>query len=437
MTPESGSHGMVEAAGNPGAFEQDHPGGLVWVPAGRAFGFDDLVFYRGKGVVPFGEVAGRIDLILTGPHATAAIPRELAPFLAPDLTQRQQHDFSDMTTSDLCRRWVETDEHAVYVEFPHHRILFDPNRDWPADPEAGLREFFSRRDAQTRGESVSFNGVDSIRPVSFSGVPFLRRPVDESEWRRLMGVITDLGGRGARPYAQVCDEVIARIFEAKCANLHGLDLDRATVAEFNSARMLHVQCVHDTMNSTVAPDGAVNLDKPKSDWLPSIVSLGNRGDERGEPRPPVGGGPMPKDDVTIIDGSQFRSLQQALAFAFEVPHEEIGAALALNSPYLGAAECQRIGRLLRTLEPQGLVRHSSGEKVLSIRTGAYQAEFLRETLLGPTNTAHVRKPGTDWPGTDHAHHVDLTARLKRAYDILRRWDFDVPTTRDYRPPRFR
>jgi hypothetical protein len=125
-----------------------------------SFGFDDLVHYRGKGEVPFAEVAGRIDLVLTGPHATAALPRELEPFLEPGLTQRQQHDFSDMTTSDLCKRWVETDGHAVYVEFPHHRILFDPNRDWPADPEAGLREFFARRDAEARGESVSFNGVD-------------------------------------------------------------------------------------------------------------------------------------------------------------------------------------------------------------------------------------------------------------------------------------
>ena len=70
-------------------------------------------------------------------------------------------------------------------------------------------------------------------------------------------------------------------------------------------------------------------------------------------------------------------------------------------------------------------------------SGAYQAEFLRETLLGPRNTAHVRRPGMDWPETDHEHHADLTARLKRAYDILRRWDFDVPPTREYQPPRFR
>ena len=420
-----------------GTFEQDRPGGLVWVPEGVTFGFDDLVFHRDKGEVPFEEIAHRIDLVLTGPHATAAMPRELEPFLEPGLTQRQQHDFSDMTTSDLCKRWVEVDEHAVYIEFPHHRILFDPNRDWPADPEAGLREFFDRRDAQARGEKVSFNGVDSIRPVSFSGVPFLRRPTSDAEWTALMSVITDLGDRGARPYARVRDDVITKVFEAKCAHLHALDLDTATVADFNSARMLHVQCVHDTMNATVGPDGAVDQDKPAADWLPRIVSLGNRGDERGEPRPPAAGGPLPLVDVPIIDAVQFRSLQQALAFAFEVPQEELDEALALNSPYLGAFECQQIGRLLRALEPRGIVRHSSQEKVLSIRTGAYQAEFLRETLMGPTNVDHVRRPGTDWPETDHEHHVDLTRRLKTAYDILRRWDYDVPPTKAYAPPRFR
>lgn len=275
---------------NLGAFEQDQPDGVVWMPEGKAFGFDDLVFHRGKGQVTFDDVAGNIDLILTGPHATAAIPRELEPFLEPGLTERHEHDFSDMTTSDLCKRWAEVDEHVVYVEFPHHRMLFDPRRDWPAQPEEGLREFFARRDAQARGESVSFNGVDSIRPVSFSGVPFLRRPTDDAQWRRLMGAINDLG---ARPYARTRDEVIARVFEAKCANLHELDMDRVTVADFNSARMLHVQCVHDTMNATIGPDGAVDQDKQQADWLPRIVSLGNRGDARGEPRPPVDGGPCP------------------------------------------------------------------------------------------------------------------------------------------------
>lgn len=420
-----------------GTLEQDQHSGLDWVPEGRAFGFDDLVFYRGKGEVPFEAVAGRIDLVLTGPHATAAIPRELEPFLQPGLTRRQQHDFSDSSTSDLCRRWVEVDPRAVYVEFPHHRMLFDPNRDWPTDPEAALREFYARHEAHSSGAKVTFNGIDSIRPVSFSGVSFLRRPADNSEWHRLMAVVDDLGKRGAGPYARVRDEVIERVFEAKCAHLHSLDMDRASIADFNSARMLHVQCVHDTMNATLGSDGAVDQDKPRGDWLPSIVSLGNRGDGLGDARPPARGLPMPREDVPTIDGPQFRSLQHALALAFEVPGHEIEGALALNSPYLGAFECQAIGRLLRTLVPQGVVRHASLEKVLHIRAGAYQAEFLRETLMGPENAACVRRPGTDWPATDRDHHAYLTGRLKRVYDILRRWDFDLPPTKSYQPPRFR
>lgn len=418
-------------------FEQDQPGGLVWIQTSKVFTFDDLVFFSGKGEIPFEKAVGKIDLILTGPHATAAIPRELEPFLESGLTQRKQYDFSDLTTSDLCKKWVEVDAHAIYIEFPHHRILFDPNRDWPADPEQGLREYFTRWEAQQRGEKVSYNGVDAIRPVSFGGVPFLRKPSDESEWALLMGVVNDLGERGAKAYARTRDQVIEKVFEAKCAYLHNLDMEKATTAEFNSARMLHVQCVHDTMNASVGPDGAVNRAKPPSDCLPRIVSLGNRGDERGEPRPPADGRPMPAIDIPIISAAQFRSLQQAMAFAFEVPQDEIESALALNSPYLGAFECEYIGRMLHTLEPLGIVRHKSNEKVLSIRTGAYQSEFLRETLLGPKNTSVIQQPGNDWPDTDDAHHTDLTLRLKLTYDILRRWDYDVPPTKAYQPPRFR
>jgi hypothetical protein len=93
--------------------------------------------------------------------------------------------------------------------------------------------------------------------------------------------------------------------------------------------------------------------------------------------------------------------------------------------------------MLHALEPRGIVRHKSNEKVLSIHTGAYQSEYSRETLLGEKYTDYVRKPGTDWPDTDVPHHKDLTARLKHSYDILRRWDYDVPPIKAYQPPKFR
>ena len=67
---------------------QDRPGGPVWVEAGKKFEFDDLVFYREKGQVGFADAAGSIDLIITGPHATGALPREVEPFLADGITER-------------------------------------------------------------------------------------------------------------------------------------------------------------------------------------------------------------------------------------------------------------------------------------------------------------------------------------------------------------
>lgn len=143
------------------------------------------------------------------------------------------------------------------------------------------------------------------------------------------------------------------------------------------------------------------------------------------------------DERRLERRSEEASLQQALALAFDVSHESVGDDLALNTPYLGAFECQAVGRQLRHLEPQGIVRHRSQEKVLRIRTGAYQAEFLRETLLGARNTAYVRNPGTDWPAPDVENLADLATRLTRAYDVLRRWAYDVPPTRAFEQPRFR
>ena len=171
--------------------------------------------------------------------------------------------------------------------------------------------------------------------------------------------------------------------------------------------------------------------------MPEIVSLGNRGDERGDPRPPENGAILSVVDVPIISGVHFRALQQAMKMAFEVPDDKVKGSLDLNTPYLGAYECQYIGRQLRSLEARGIVRHQSGEKVLQLRAGAYQSEFLRELLMGTENAAYVRKPGRDWPDPDDKHLAELAAKLKRSYDIMRRWDYDVPPTKGYVAPRFR
>jgi hypothetical protein len=83
------------------------------------------------------------------------------------------------------------------------------------------------------------------------------------------------------------------------------------------------------------------------------------------------------------------------------------------------------------------VRHASNEGLLRVRTAAYQAEFLREFLLGAENVAHIRQPGDDWPAVDDAHIDRIVGRLVAAYDMLRRWDFDLQQTTEYAAPRFR
>lgn len=414
--------------------EQDTAGGPVWVSPGTTFGFDDLVFYRGKGEVDFDDVADRIDLVITGPHATGALPRELEPFLADGITERIQFDFSDHATSALGRRWAATSDHVVYVEFPHHRTMYDPNRPPPRDVEAEVREFWARRHRQQAGDTVSFNGVDAVRPVSFGGVRFLREPDSPAEWRQLVDVLERVRSQGAERYERVRSEVLDMVVEAKCRRLASLPLDQTTVPSFASARHLHVQCLHDTMNTTVGPDGAVDIERPAGDRLPDVVSLGNRGDRRGEPRPPDGGQRLPAADVPTMAGPALRSVLRAMSIAFDVAQADLPTSLNLNHPYLGAYEVQAIARHLRNLQEEAVVRHVSGHGQLSIETGAYQAEFNRELLLGPRNAATVRTPGVHWPDEDHEHVERLAATLENAYDLLRRWNYQITPLEGYTAP---
>ncbi|MEA2024383.1 MAG: N-formylglutamate amidohydrolase [Actinomycetota bacterium] len=412
-------------------------GGVVWIPANTTFGEDDFLYYAGKGDRPFDEIAGRFDLIVTGPHATAAIPQELEGWIEPGITARKQHDFSDCTTSAVGRAWAAADPRVVYIENPHPRVLYDPNRPHPDDPEGDLREFFARLHAKERGNEVSFGGVDGLRPVTFAGERFLREPENEAEWNELVALLTDVAARGSQVYRSVRDELIERVYLAKAARLARVDLSTIGAAELNAMRMLTVQCIHDTMNATVTPDGAVRIVKPVDGRLPSIVSLGNRGDFRGEPRSPSDGSILPFVDIPTMSGAMLRATRRAFKRTFGVADDELGSALELNQPYLGAYEVQKIGRDLRALEARGIVRHESNEGLLGIRTAAYQAEFLRETLLGPVNVAHIQQPGTDWPPVDEDNVAGIVDRLVAAYEMLRRWDYRIEQTTEYTAPKFR
>ena len=172
--------------------------GIDWIPAGQQFGFDDLVFWQGKGEAPFSAVAKRIDTIVLGPHASARFPAELRPFVDAGLTRRKQYDYSDVITSSLGRAWAAADPGVVFVESPHSRLAHDPNRAPPADVMSGLREFFARLERQRAGEKVAFGGIDAVRPITFSGETVLRPPADEAEWSALAA----RAGGGAPPRAR-------------------------------------------------------------------------------------------------------------------------------------------------------------------------------------------------------------------------------------------
>ena len=149
---------------------------IDWIPAGRTFSFDELVFWQGKGSVPFNVAAARADTVVLGPHAGARFPAELQPFVDLALTRRKQYDYSDAITSPLGRAWAAADPAVLFIECPHSRVVLDPNRAPPADAMDGLREFFRRLERLRAGESVSFAGIDAIRPITFSGETVLMPP---------------------------------------------------------------------------------------------------------------------------------------------------------------------------------------------------------------------------------------------------------------------
>lgn len=389
---------------------------IDWIPEGRRFGLDNMVFFHDRGTRDLDEVLAEIDLIVTGPHATAAFPAELAPFVDPSLTRRLQYDFSDVSTAPVARRWAAIDRHVLYIEDPHPRAIRDANRPRPADLVVGLREAF-RRLGDDPSARPSLAGVDAVRPVTFGYLPVLRRPVDDDEWNRLGAALAQIGTQGIDEYERVRDALIDRVVEAKLARLGGLDPAAMSVTEWNAATTLHVMSIHDTMNLTARSDGAVCLERPEADRLPSVVALSNRGDEAGEVR--ESDSTELRDDIGIptIEPAVLRSIGAAYRQAFAASEP---GAVAYNRPYLGGYETQQVGPRLRQLQPLAVVR-PKGTPARSLRLGAWQNEFLREFLLGPESTAVLMAPGHGWPGVPDDRVEWLAARLQRAHHLVRTW----------------
>jgi hypothetical protein len=262
--------------------EQPQAPALKWIPAGRHFTPAEIIFFSNRSAVPLHEALPRFDVLVTGPHATAAIPEELRPFLDPGLTRRKQFDFSDVSTSAIARRWAEIDDCVLYVENPHPRLVLDPNRPPPADLEADLREAFHRVHVAGPGRPVNLNGVDAVRPVTFAFEPVLLEPKDAAGWRELTKLLHGCAAQGTDVYTATRDRLLEALLQAHCGST-------------STHSMLHVVSLHDTMAARVRPDGAITDERPPLERLPALVSLGNRGDVRGEPIPELDSQVAPYD----------------------------------------------------------------------------------------------------------------------------------------------
>ena len=155
---------------------------IDWIPEGTRFGADEMTYFVGRGERSVDDALADIDLVVTGPHASAAFPAEMQPFVDVRLTKRLQYDFTDVSTSPVARRWAEIDPHVLYVEDPHPRAVRDANRQRPDDLAAVLREAFDRLDDDAPTTRPSLAGVDAVRPVTFGYLPVYTKPRTDTEW---------------------------------------------------------------------------------------------------------------------------------------------------------------------------------------------------------------------------------------------------------------
>lgn len=297
------------------------------------------------------------SIVVLGPHASAAFPQELSPFINPDLTPRRQLDFSDWLTGYLGRFWADASDDVIFVENPHSRVVLDPNRTPSEQPMASLRTCFQR--LREAGPSASLAGVDFIRPVTFSGWPVLMEPRTAKEWLALEKAWTGAASLGAKEYLRLSAHVVE-----SCARRCASD-----------GRRLIVFSLHDTMNFKMGADGAINLARSAADCLPHWVNLGNLGQPDGSAWP-----------GSTLSIEQDAACQIATAFGTALTAIEPGhaPAVTLNVPYKGARETQVFGALLAQARlPRG--------------SGAMQIEFRRESLLGTQACEVLQTAGDGWP----------------------------------------
>ncbi len=361
------------------------------IPAGTAFAPEDLIFYAHPESRSLEQALAEADLIVTCPHSGSAAPEEVARHLVPEYTRRLQFDYTDLSTAPIVRRWAQIDPRVIYVENPHPRLVRDPNRAKPEDVKATLREAFERVREAGPLQRVDLTGVDAIRPVTFSFYPLFKEPATDEAWESLLRDFEAAGELGVDVYEDTRRALLRRWFTVHQGRGTGTPL---TALSF-----------HDTMNTTTRPDGAVVVERAETDRLPNVVSLSNRGDAEGNPRPDA----APFDSVTM-DPERLRSLAGAFRSAFT---EGFGAApedVSLNQPYLGSQE------IIEARDTVGIGRRTREAGPL---IDAVQAEFLREFLMGEAAVEALHSPGGTWPSTDEQRVDAIAQACKAAWDTYR------------------
>jgi hypothetical protein len=361
----------------------------VFLPAGRRFAPSELVFYARAQERTLAEAIAEADLLVSTPHSGSLIPAELAEFLQPGLSPRLQFDFTDMSTSAVARAWAARDPRVIVVENPHPRLVRDPNRERPADLAATLREAFARVRAAGPVNKVDLSGVDAVRPVMFNFMPLLREPADDDGFARMARAFQAAASQGLDVYERTRDDLLEQLVEAKLR----------AARDSGQSRTLIALSLHDTMNHTARPDGAVAVERAPADRLPDLVALSNRGDAEGEPR---GTEPVTMHPALI------RALADAHRSGFAVADS---AQVQLNQPYLGSREITAYGARFRELADEAAAA--------GLTLGAVQAEFLREYLLGEEPAAALMQPGTDWPTVPSWWTDQIAAALHASWDAFR------------------
>lgn len=359
------------------------------LPPHRTFRPEEITHWADRDHRGLDEALASADVLVSCPHAGAAIPGELAPYLDERLTRRLQFDFTDVSTAAIAVRWAEIDPTVVVVVNPHPRLVRDPNRPRPDDPAARLREALGRVREAGPFQRVDLRGCDAIRPVTFSFNPILRVPEDDQGIERLVADFLDAGTRGVDVYQQTRVDLLERMI--------ALTYERSAAGK--GARLVTLS-FHDTMNTTTSLEGAVNVPRTPADELPQVVALSNRGDAHGELRDPA--------DPVTMDPQRVRALAEAHRSAFRVADP---GDVALNQPYLGSEEILSAGRRFREEAERAAMSGATFDAV--------QGEFLREFLLGPANAAEIQQPGTTWPDPDPAHVDDLAHRMRDAWATYR------------------